>query len=307
VKYTFGPINSRRFGLSLGIDLSPLGKSCNFDCLYCELKAAKPIDKIENPPQIENIIAEVKNVILNKPNIEVITITSNGEPTLYENLNELVDELNLIKKDKKLLILSNASTITDSKIQEVLKKIDIVKLSLDCVSQKCFEKIDRPLKGIKITDIVDGIKTFAKDFKRDLIIEILVVKGVNDKDSEMEKLNTVLQEINPSRIDLGTIDRPPAFDVLPISSESLKGLSENFKGLPISIIHKDKPKNRVTFSKDEILETIKRRPQSQSDVDYLFSDISKKYLEQLLNSKKVTKNIIAGVVFYSETKRILSK
>jgi len=307
VKYTFGPVNSRRFGLSLGIDLSPVSKSCNFDCLYCELKAAKPIDKIKNPPQIKDIINEVKKVLTDKPNIEVITITSNGEPTLYENLDKLVDELNLIKKDKKLLILSNASTIADPKIQEILKKIDIVKLSLDCVSQKCFEKIDRPLEGIKIADIVDGIKTFAKDFKSDLIIEILVVKNVNDKKVEMQMLNIVLQDINPSRIDLGTIDRPPAFDVLPVSSETLKDLSEYFKGLAISIIHKDKPKVRVTFSQDEILETIKRRPQSQSDVDYLFSDISKKYLVRLLDEKKVVKRVIAGVDFYSETKRILSK
>jgi len=307
LEYTFGPINSRRFGLSLGIDLSPDVKSCNFDCLYCELKAVKPIDNIPNPPKVIDIITDVKKAIQKEPNIEVITITSNGEPTLFKELDILVDELNKIKGDKKLLILSNASTISDAHVRDILKKIDIVKLSLDCATQKCFKKIDRPLEGIKISDIIDGIKTFSKEFTKDLIIEILVVKGVNDKEKEMQELNRVLQDIKPSRIDLGTIDRPPAYDVKPVSSEDLKNLSSYFEGLPISIIHKEQPKTRVDFSKDEILHTIKRRPQSQADVDYLFSESSKANLKKLLEEKKIIKQKIAGVEFYLETKKILSK
>jgi len=305
--YTFGPINSRRFGLSLGIDLSPEAKSCNFDCLYCELKAVKPIDEIVNPPKVEDIIKDVKAALLKEPNIEVITITSNGEPTLFKDIDALVDALNLIKSDKKLLILSNASMISSPNIQAVLQKIDIVKLSLDCATQKCFQKIDRPIKGILVSDIIDGIKTFAQTFSHDLIIEILVVKGVNDKEEEMDALNLVLQDINPCRIDLGTIDRPPAFDVQPVSSETLKDLSSHYHGLPISIIHKEQPKTRIDLSEDDILHTLKRRPQSQSDVDYLFSDRSKQSLEKLLDEKRVLKQKIAGVVFYSDTSRILSK
>lgn len=307
MNYTFGPINSRRFGLSLGIDLSPDSKSCNFDCLYCELEAAKPIDKITNPPKVEDIIRDVQSALLKEPNIEVITITSNGEPTLYQELDALVDALNKIKDDKKLLILSNASLVTDAKVREILQKIDIVKLSLDCATQNCFKKIDRPLNGIEVSDIIDGIKTFVQTFSHDLVIEILVVKGVNDKAQEMDALNDVLQEIKPCRIDLGTIDRPPAFDVQPVTSETLKDLSSHFIGLPISIIHKEQPKTRIDLSEDEILHTLKRRPQSQSDIDYFFSNASKKNLEKLLNSKKVIKQKIAGVVFYSELSRILSK
>lgn len=307
MSYTFGPINSRRFGLSLGIDLSPDAKSCNFDCLYCELKAAKPIDKIANPPKVKDIIRDAQEALLKEPNIEVITITSNGEPTLYDDIDALVDELVKIKNDKKILILSNASMISNSNIQEVLKKIDIVKLSLDCATQKCFQKIDRPIKGIAVSDIIAGIKTFSQNFQHDLIIEILIVKGVNDKKEEMQALNLVLQDIYPCRIDLGTIDRPPAFDVQPVSTEVLKNLSANFEGLPISIIHKDKPKNRIDLSEDDILHILKRRPQSQSDVDYLFSDASKQNLKKLLDAKRVVKEKIAGVIFYSDTSRILSK
>ncbi len=307
MKYIFGPVNSRRFGLSLGIDLSPTNKSCNFDCLYCELKSAKPVDNISNPPIVEEIIDEVKKALLKEPSIEVITITSNGEPTLYNDLDLLVDSLNKIKEEKKLLILSNSSNIADIKIQAILQKIDIVKLSLDCVTQKCFKKIDRPLDGIDIEDIISGIKAFSKIFNNDLIIEVLIVKGINDNKEQMMALNDVLLQINPSRIDLGTIDRPPAYDVKPVTSEVLKELSSVFEGLPISIIHKDRPKTRMNFGKDEILRLIKRRPQSQSDIDYLFNDNSQKLLKELIIEKKVTKKSIASLLFYCDTSRMLSK
>ena len=99
----FGPIPSRRFGISLGIDLSPSKKQCNFDCLYCELEGAKTVDKMDTYPSVKDIINAVKESFLNHPKIDVITITCNGEPTLYPKLNELVDELNKIKKETKIL------------------------------------------------------------------------------------------------------------------------------------------------------------------------------------------------------------
>jgi wyosine [tRNA(Phe)-imidazoG37] synthetase (radical SAM superfamily) len=107
----FGPIVSRRFGISLGIDLSPDSKSCNFDCLYCELLSAKKSDTIINPPAIDEVLTALKRALGLHPNSEIITITANGEPTLYPYLDKLIDELNKIKQNKKLLILSNGSTI----------------------------------------------------------------------------------------------------------------------------------------------------------------------------------------------------
>jgi wyosine [tRNA(Phe)-imidazoG37] synthetase (radical SAM superfamily) len=292
--FTFGPVNSRRFGLSLGIDLSPLKKSCNYDCVYCELESAKPVDSIENPPAVEEVIKEVKETLLNHDKIEVITITSNGEPTLYPYLDELVDELNKIKNDKKLLILSNGSTVCNKKIKDTLEKIDFVKLSLDCATWKCFKKIDRPLKDINLDKIISCMK----DFKTTLIIEILLVKGINDKEKEIEAINTILQEIKPDRVDIGTIDRPPAYDVKKVEEDRVVELSKLIKNLPVSVIRKNPPTKKQDFTKDEILNLLSHRPQSQFDIDNFFSDIAKKNLFELYHDKKIAKKDIAGSVFY---------
>ncbi len=298
-KTVFGPIQSRRFGLSLGIDLSPDEKSCNFDCLYCELAVAKVTDSIKNPPAVSLVVDEVKAAMEEFPAIDVITLTANGEPTLYPYLDALVDALNAIKKDKKLLILSNASTIYHDNIQQTLSKIDIVKLSLDCVSEDCFQKIDRAMDSIMIADIIAGMKTFRVLYHDTMVIEILVIKGVNDKREEMQKLNTVLNEIKPDRIDIGTIDRPPAYGVQAVSEERLKELAGVFEHLPVHLIYKQAPKVRVDFSKEEIIETVKRRPQSKADVAYLFSQRAQENLQALLEEKKLIMIEIAGVDFYA--------
>ncbi len=298
-KYIFGPVASRRFGLSLGIDLSPEEKSCNFDCLYCELKPAKVTESISNPLAVEAVLSEVKRALAAYRDVDVITITANGEPTLYPDLEKLVDGLNRIKGDKKVLILSNASTIVDPKIQNILKKIDIVKLSLDCATPICFKKIDRPLKSVHIEDIIRGVIAFRQNFENDLILEILVVSGINDNKEEMEALQKVLDAVKPDRVDLGSIDRPPAYDVKGVSTEKLKELSHYLGHHHISIMHKEKPQKRVDFNKEEILATLLRRPQSASDVAYLFSEQAKKNLEQLLHEKRVIQKSIAGVQFYA--------
>ena len=297
-RYIFGPINSRRFGISLGIDLSVDFKSCNFDCLYCELSVAKVVDHIINPPKVRDVIEQLKEELQKQEQIDVITITANGEPTLYKDLKELVKEINLIKEDKKLLILSNASTISLQEVQEALMDIDIVKLSLDCATNDCFRKLDRAKESISLDSIIQGMREFSSKYKGDLVVEILVVKGINDNIEQMKELDNVLKEIKPSRVDLGTVDRPPAYSVEGVTQAKLEELREAFTNLPVHIITKTPPKNKIDFTKEKLLETIALRPQSEDDVANLFSEKSKMILKELIDEKKVIIVNIAGVVFY---------
>lgn len=295
----FGPVTSRRFGQSLGIDLSPDLKQCNFDCIYCELKGAKPVDTIQNPPLVKEVVSSVEEALKKHKDIDVITLTANGEPTLYPYMKELVKELHAIKGSSKLLILSNGATVTCKETREILKEIDVVKLSLDCATESCFKKIDRPLKGLHVKDIIEGIKEFRKIYDKELVLEILVVEGINDKTSEFEVLRDVLKEIKPDRIDISTVDRPPAYDVKSVSITRLKELATILNSLPISLAYKrDYSEEKRDFTKEEILNLIDKRPQSFDDVNISFSKSSIELLNELVKEGFLREKDVAGVNFY---------
>ncbi|ELB3250847.1 radical SAM protein, partial [Campylobacter coli] len=148
MKILFGPINSRRFGRSLGIDLSPSKKQCNFDCVYCELEAQKPQEKQDEIVSVEEIILEVQGALEKNVPFDFLTLTANGEPSLYPHLDELISSLRKIAKDKKLLILSNGTVVLDQDKFNTLLKLDVVKFSLDSAISKTFYRIDRALKNI---------------------------------------------------------------------------------------------------------------------------------------------------------------
>ena len=299
---TFGPIPSRRFGMSLGIDLSPTSKQCNFDCLYCELKPAKTVNKQNSSPSVSDILKEVKNSLKQHPQINVITLTANGEPTLYPYLDELIIELTKIKGDAKTLILSNAGNIYNKTIQQTLTKLDIVKLSLDCISTNCFKKLDRINKEVSCNKILEGMIEFRKIYKKELITETLFVKNLNDNDNEIKLLNDALQQIKPNRVDIGTIDRPPAYDVHPISFSKLESIANKLKDLPINITYKNRPHSIQSYDKDEIINLLKMRPLTQEDIDNTFDNKSKNILKTLVNEEIITIINNGGVNFFKFTK-----
>ncbi|WP_297887435.1 radical SAM protein [Sulfurihydrogenibium sp.] len=298
-KYIFGPVLSRRFGLSLGIDLSPDKKSCNFDCLYCELEKAKPVNKIENQPNPDEIIKELRDYLSKNQYPDVITVTANGEPTLYSKLDELIEKINQIKGNSKSLILSNASTINEISVRQALKKFDIVKLSLDAADQKTFEKIDKPLKGIKIEDIIDGMISFRKEYSGTLVLEVLIVKHINDKKEVIEKIVEAVKKINPDRIDISTIDRPPAYRVFPVDNQTLYEIASMFEGLNVNVATRKSGGKikKVHLDKEDILNTFKKRAYTVYDIETLFDEDTKENINQLLLQGKLKTTKVANLEF----------
>ncbi|MEJ2526629.1 MAG: radical SAM protein [Sulfurovaceae bacterium] len=264
----FGPVNSRRFGKSLGIDLSPSKKQCNFDCLYCELKPAKTVDSYSDVLSVENIITALKNALAKHQDIDVITLTANGEPTLYPYLDELIDEIDRLKGDVKTLILSNGATIDKAEVQKALLKLDTVKLSLDCANAQCLKKLDRASKSIDIENIKRGMLAFKEIYNGALIVEVLFVKNINDDAQNISGLNKYLLKLQPSRIDIGSIDRPPAYDVKGLNYDELLKLSKQFDThLPIYIVSRKLIKIKAeNYSDDEILTTLANRPLTDEDI-----------------------------------------
>ncbi len=298
MKILFGPVSSRRFGRSLGIDLSPSKKQCNFDCVYCELDPKKAQEKQDEIISIDKIISEVKVMLEKNVEFDFLTLTANGEPSLYPYLNELILSLRSIAKDKKLLILSNGTAVLDEDKFNALLKLDVVKFSLDSAVAKTFYRIDRALKNIDLEKMIEKMADFRARFNGDLIMEILVVKDLNDNEEEFKALNQALKKIIPLRVDLSTIDRPPAYAVKKVSEEKLLELSKLIDSTPVLLAKRHYEGEKLSFNEEELLKMLHLRSQSEIDIEVKFDEQSKTLLNQLIKEKKVKILDLARVKFY---------
>lgn len=296
----FGPIISRRFGISLGVDLSPHKKQCNFDCVYCELNPAKPVESFSEIVPLEYLLSEVKAALAQSPKIDVLTITANGEPTLYPHLRDFIINIKpFIPLHTKSLILSNGSRFGEMAVQEALRHFDMVKFSLDSIEWKSFKKVDRPHKSLDMPSILEGIKRYAKTRENMLICEILIVKNYNDSVESLRDLAGFLREIGVDRIDLSTIDRPPAYKVEAISSEEIARIGNLFAPLCVAYPHRDSRKRvHLSLSSDEILALIQRRPIDINEARNMFDEASLGRIDGLVRENRVRVKKIGLIEFY---------
>lgn len=255
----FGPVYSRRFGRSLGIDLSPAKKQCNFDCVYCELHKAAPMDSQEQVILPEQVIAAIESALKRLDNkgqgrdrnsgIDVLTFTATGEPTLYPHLYEVIAHIAPLLRTHyphiRSLILSNGSLLLAQK--PALLLFDIVKFSIDAAIPQAFKRIDRPSTALHLPEILHGIKAFAQEYASKsrngkLIAEILLVSGHNDSPQNLEAIASFLRELpNLARVDLGSIDRPSAYPVRALNDEQIAECARYFTDLPFSLPKRQNP------------------------------------------------------------------
>lgn len=246
-KYTFGPVPSRRLGLSLGVDVIP-NKLCSLDCVYCEVGITdkRGLARKEYLPADE-ILAEINEVIKEYPNLDHITISGSGEPTLNLKIGDIIRGIKRITK-VPVAVLTNGTLLDDPAVRQALKDADVVSPSLDAVSSDVFEKINRPNPNLRIDQIVDGIKQFRKEYSGKMWIEILLVNGINDQDDEVIKMKEVLDEIQPEKIHLNTVVRPPAYSIAqPVSEERMREIQKilgeraeivgTYNGMHTSVAH----------------------------------------------------------------------
>ncbi|GAA8951410.1 radical SAM protein [Helicobacter pylori] len=299
----FGPVLSRRFGKSLGVDLSPSKKQCNYNCIYCELGKAKPIERMEEVVKVEILINAIQNALNNLTTpIDVLTITANGEPTLYPHLLELIQSIKPFLKGVKTLILSNGSLFYEPKVQQALKEFDIVKFSLDAIDLKAFERVDKPYSK-DIDKILEGILSFSQIYQGQLVAEVLLIKGVNDSANNLKLIATFLKKINTARVDLSTIDRPSSFKAPKLSEDELLKCSLFFEGLCVSLPKRtatqaDQAKKLISCGIDELLALISRRPLSAEEAPLILDPNAFKHLETLLNHKQITIKKVGSLEFY---------
>jgi wyosine [tRNA(Phe)-imidazoG37] synthetase (radical SAM superfamily) len=230
MKYIYGPIKSRRLGLSLGLSLS-LDKICDLDCIYCQWgSVGKTVLERKEYAKADEIIRELKLWMKNNPQdtkkLEFVTLSGLGEPTLNTCIEELIDQVKNIT-GLKIAVITNSTLLGDPVVRKGLWKADLIVPSLDAVDLETFKLIDRPHARIKLNEIIDGLVALRKEFRGQIWLEVMLIAGMNDDFRHIEELKKVILRINPDKIQLNSPVRSTAErNVLPVERAKLEKIKE---------------------------------------------------------------------------------
>lgn len=295
MKYLFGPVPSRRLGISLGVDLVP-HKVCNLNCIYCEVGRTTylTIERKEYIPTKE-ILEELRQYLSQNPELDFITFSGQGEPTLNNHLGTIIDFIKNHYSQYKVAVITNGTLFFDKIVRQEVSRADVILPSLDAASKNVFLKINRPNKNLNIEKIIEGLIQLRMEFKGQIYLEIFLAPGINDTQEELLLLKEAAIKIKPDLIQLNTLDRPGPEDfVKAVCVEQLEKIKCFFEPLPVKIIAKAKMRKQIqSFNKnieEQILLTIKRRPCTDKDLTEILNihlNELNKYLSELINSKKI--------------------
>lgn len=295
-KYLFGPVPSRRLGMSLGVDLVPK-KVCSLDCVYCEVgKTTKLTTERQEYIPYHKIIEELDWFFHSpNPDPDFITFSGSGEPTLNSRLGEILHYIKEKKPHIPIAVLTNGTLLFHKEVRESLMEADVVLPSLDAGSEGVFHKINRPEKNLNIEEIIRGLTFFRKDFKGEIWLEIFILPGYNDHDEELILIKGALARIRPHKVQLNTLDRPGTREGLTRAAhKQLQRIADFLGGEKIEIIA-DPPRRRTLQAyrddrENAIMGTLTRRPCTLDDLSGILgihiNEINK-YLAVLEEENKI--------------------
>ena len=297
--YIFGPVPSRRLGISLGIDLLPF-KTCSFNCIYCECgRTTQYLNERKEFFPVENIFSEISDYLSNNEYPDFLTFSGSGEPTIYSKLRELISICKTGFPEIKVAILTNSSLLYREDVRNECSLADVVLPSLDSARVESFLKLDRPFEKDKLNLIIYGLIEFRKMYEKEIWLEVFFAQGINDSLEDLNALHDAIIKIKPDLIQLNTLDRPPTESFTkPVSKKFLEDVAKRWNDLPVEIISRYKNRDEIeNYSKEfelQLLSALKRRPLTRSDLTYVFNkpmvEIAK-YLDILEFEKKI-KNVI---------------
>jgi wyosine [tRNA(Phe)-imidazoG37] synthetase (radical SAM superfamily) len=227
----YGPVNSRRLGRSLGINLLPgCGKVCSFDCIYCQYgrTRVKTLDPDpEGFPTLDEVIAAVETALKSGPDFDNFTFSGNGEPTLHPRWPEVVEAVRQLRDryrpGARLSLLSNSSTVVRPEIRATLARLEAPIMKLEAGDEATFAAIDRPADGVSLDATVAGLAQVPG-----LSIQSLMVTGAvtNSEGPAFENWLEVLARLKPARVQVYSTDRPvPEAGVERVSPERLQQIA----------------------------------------------------------------------------------
>lgn len=212
MNHIYGPVSSRRLGVSLGVSVTPY-KYCPFNCIYCQLKhTTKFTLERKEYVKAEVIVSEIAQFLKEHPDhkkIDYITFSGSGEPLLNSRIKSIIDGIKKLTNIAVALI-TNSILLHDKRVRKDILNADLILPSLDAVTQDIFQKIDRPIDSrIKIEDIINGLIELRQEFKGRIWLETMLVKDINDGIEYAKKFKEIADKIKPDKIQLNIPSRPP--------------------------------------------------------------------------------------------------
>jgi wyosine [tRNA(Phe)-imidazoG37] synthetase (radical SAM superfamily) len=275
MKIVYGPVPSRRLGRSLGVGPIPF-KTCDYSCVYCQLGRTTHMTiqrKDFFPP--EELLNEIKRVIEvesshSHKEIDFVTFVGEGEPTLCRSLGWLIMKTKEIA-DIPIAVDTNGSLLYREDVRNDLSQADVVMPSLDAGTAETFRRINRPHRGIVFEAVVEGMEKFRQEYDGEMWVEVMLVKGLNDSEEELEAIKSRLEHIEPNRTYINVPIRPPAEPwAVPPDKESI-ALAHAILG-DVNVIDitaeetgEFSPKG-FTNPEDAILAIIRRHPMREEQV-----------------------------------------
>ncbi len=289
-RYLFGPVPSRRFGRSLGIDLTPF-KTCCLDCVFCQLGRTREttIVRKEHVP-VDAVFSEIEEWRKTDGKADYITLSGSGEPTLHSGFGNVLKFLQ--KGTIPTVLLTNGTLLNLPEVQDAAMHADIVKVSLSAWDHHSFKSINRPHGQLQFDEIVKGQKAFRAQFKGKLWMEVFVLLGMNSMPRDIKKIAAQIKKIKPDHIHLNTVVRPPAESFAgALPEDRMIKLTDLFD--PIASVIAEYSENyakNVQITEDTILAMLQRRPCTMEQIAKVFgmhiNEVSK-YLGKLTRNNLI--------------------
>lgn len=300
-RYLFGPVPSRRFGRSLGVDLTP-HKTCSLDCVFCQLgrTTKKTVTRKAYVPT-DAVLDEIEKWLKTDGRADYITLSGAGEPTLHSRFGEILEFIHTHSTIPTVL-LTNGTLLYRPEVREAACHADIVKVSLSAWDQTSYGWVNRPHPKSSFDRLVEGQKTFRTQFEGRLWMEVFLVGGMNAMPSDVRKIAALARQIAPDRIQLNTAVRPPSEDfAATLSKEQMAPLTHLFQP-PAEIIADFRgDSKKVRGNANAILAMLQRRPCTSAQIENAFgmhvNEVAK-YLGRLLRNDQIRAEHRNRDVFY---------
>ncbi len=204
----FGPIRSRRLGLSLGVDLVP-EKTCCYDCQFCQIQVRSTLtcERRDYVP-VASVMSELEGWLAAGGKADAITLSGSGEPTLHAKFGDVLSGIRERTPIRRVL-LSNGALFGQADVRTAALQADVVKVTLSAWDQNSWESVHRPHPNLRFREVLDGFHAFREAFKGEFWVEVFLVAGFNDTEASVRRIADLAAGLKPQRIQLSTATRPP--------------------------------------------------------------------------------------------------